>query len=123
MRLSECTTEQAMGVLCEITPYISNIATDDELLGELRAAIKPGENATRGMMILLVVEKINKIVPVVLKKHKADVFGIIAALNGKTPEKIAKQNILVTMAQIREIVKDKELLDFFRSCADSEESE
>lgn len=123
MRLSECTTEQAMGVLCEITPYISNIATDDELLGELRAAIKPGEDATRGMMILLVVEKINKIVPVVLKKHKADVFGIIAALNGKTPEKIAKQNILVTMAQIREIVKDKELLDFFRSCADSEESE
>lgn len=123
MRLSECTTEQAMGVLCEITPYISNIATDDELLGELRAAIKPGEDATRGMMMLLVVEKINKIVPVVLKKHKADVFGIIAALNGKTPEKIAKQNILVTMAQIREIVKDKELLDFFRSCADSEESE
>jgi hypothetical protein len=112
-----------MGVLCEITPYISNIATDDELLGELRAAIKPGEDATRGMMILLVVEKINKIVPVLLEKHKADVFGIIAALNGKTPEKIAKQNILVTMAQIREIVKDKELLDFFRSCADSEESE
>lgn len=123
MKLSEFTTDQAMDVLCEITPYVSNIVTDEELLGELRAAIAVEKGITRAEILARAVEKFNKIVPIVLKRRKSDIFGILAVLNGKTAEKIAKQNIIATMAQIRDITKDKELLDFFRSCADSGESE
>jgi hypothetical protein len=47
----------------------------------------------------------------------------LGALNEKSVEEIAKQNILKTMSQIKDISKDKELLDFFKSCTGTEESE
>lgn len=123
MRLSDISTERAADVLCEITPYISNIITDEELLGEIKRVIDPKSVTNRAEWLILGVEKINKLVPIVLKKRKSDVFGILGVLNDKTVEEIAKQNFLATMRQIKEIIKDKELLDFFRSCAGSEGNE
>lgn len=123
MKLSEMTTDRAMDVLCEITPYIANITADEELLAELRNAIDPKAVKTKAELMIKGVEKITKLAPIVLKKRKADVFGILAALNEKTAEEIGKQNIIATMAQVREVVKDKDLMDFFKSCVGSEGSE
>ena len=123
MKLSEMTTDRAMDVLCEITPCIANITADEELLAELRNAIDPKAVKTKAELMVKGVEKITKLVPIVLKKRKTDVFGILAALNEKTAEEIGKQNIIATMAQVREIVKDKDLMDFFKSCVGSEGSE
>lgn len=123
MKLSEMTTDRAMDVLCEITPFIANITADEELLEELRNAIDPKAVKTKAELMVKGVEKITKLIPIVLKKRKADVFGILAALNEKTVEEIGKQNIIATMAQVREVVKDKDLMDFFKSCVGSEGSE
>lgn len=123
MKLSQMSTDQAMDVLCEITPYIANIASDDDLLAELRNAVDPGEVSTKAELMAKGVDKITKLAPIVLKKRKPDVFGILAVLNGKTIEEISKQNIIATMLQVREVIKDKELMDFFRSCAGSEGNE
>ena len=123
MKLSEMTTDRAMDVLCEITPFIANITTDEELLAELRSAIDPKAVKTKAELMVKGVEKITKLVPIVLKKRKTDVFCILAALNEKTAEEIGKQNIIATMAQVREVVKDKDLMDFFKSCVGSEGSE
>lgn len=123
MKLSEMTTDRAMDVLCEITPFIANITADEELLEELRNAIDPKAVKTKAEFMVKGVEKVTKLVPIVLKKRKADVFGILAALNEKTAEEIGKQNIIATMAQVREVVKDKDLMDFFKSCVGSEGSE
>ena len=123
MKLSEMTTDRAMDVLCEITPFIANITADEELLAELRNAIDPKAVKTKAELMVKGVEKITKLVPIVLKKRKTDVFGILAALNEKTAEEIGKQNIIATMAQVREVVKDKDLMDFFKSCVGSEGSE
>ena len=123
MKLSEMTTDRAMDVLCEITPCIANITADEELLAELRNVIDPKAVKTKAELMVKGVEKITKLAPIVLKKRKADVFGILAALNEKTAEEIGKQNIIATMAQVREVVKDKDLMDFFKSCVGSEGSE
>ena len=123
MKFSEMSTDQAADFLCEITPMVANIAADDELLGELRKAIDPKKAANRAEMLLLGAEKITKIMPILLKKRRSDVFNILGALNGVDADAIAHQNIFTTMKQLKEIVKDKELLDFFKSCADSEGSE
>lgn len=123
MKLSEMTTDRAMDVLCELTPYIANIAADEELLAELRNAIDPKAVKTKAELMVKGVEKVTKLVPIVLKKKKHDVFGILAVLNSKTVEEIGKQNIIATMVQVREAVKDKELMDFFKSCVGSEGSE
>lgn len=123
MKLSQMATDRVADVLCEITPYIANIASDEELLDELRNAIGFEEVSTKAELMAKGAEKIAKLIPIILKKRKYDLFGILAALNDKTAEEIGKQNILVTMIQVREIAKDKELIDFFRSCVGSEGSE
>lgn len=125
MKLSELSTERATDVLCEIAPYFMNITTDEELVGELKSAInfKEAQAMSMAEKITVVTGKISKILPILLKKKRNDLFGILGALNEKSVEEIAKQNIIKTMLQIKDISKDKELLDFFKSCTGTEESE
>lgn len=123
MKVSEISTEKAMDVLCELTPYVTNIVMDETLLAELKEAIDFKEANTMAEKMALTARKITKIIPILLKNRKNDVFGIVGVLNNKTVEEIAKQNIIVTMKQIRDIAKDKELLDFFKSCTDTEGNE
>lgn len=123
MRLSELSTDRAADLLCEIVPYITNICADEELVAEIKKGINADEASTKAQLILLGVDKINKLVPIVLKTHRADAFAIIGALNDKTAEEIGKQTILKTMEQIRELAEDEELIAFFSSCVVSEGSE
>lgn len=123
MRLSELSTERATDVLCELTPYIANIVSDEELLEELKKAVDRKDIVNKAQWLAVGAEKITKILPILLKKRKEDVFGILAVMNEKTIEQIAKQNILVTLKQAKTAFKDKELIDFFKSCMDTEEGE
>lgn len=123
MKISEISTDNAMDVLCELTPYVTNIVTDEDLVGELKKAIDFKEANTMAEKMALTAEKITKIIPIILKNRKNDMFGIVGVLNEKTIDEVAKQNIIVTMKQIRDIAKDKELLDFFKSCTDTEGNE
>ena len=123
MKISEMSTEKAMDVLCELTPYMINIVTDEALITELKSAIDFTKANTMAEKMALTVGKITKIIPILLRNKKNDVFGIVGVLNNKTIEEVAKQNIIVTMKQIRDIAKDKELLDFFKSCTDTEGNE
>lgn len=123
MKLSEFSTEKAMDILCGLVPYISNISIDEELIDTLKKKLNPaGEELNRATMLALGAQRITEIAPLLLKKHRVDVFGIIATLNEKTVEEIGKQNIIKTMIMIREAIKDEELISFFSSCAGREES-
>ena len=120
MKISEFSTDKATDVLYEITPHIENIITDTELIAELKKAINLDNAETMAAKMALAVAKITKIIPILLKNRKEDFYGILSALNEKSVEEIAKQNIIVTAMQIRDIAKDKELLDFFKSCTGME---
>lgn len=123
MKISELSTERATDVLCEITPYIINITADPELLQELKAAVDFSGAATMAEKLALTANKMSKLIPILFKKKRTEIYGILGALNDVSPEDIAKQNLLKTMGQIRDITKDKELLDFFKSCTSTEGSE
>lgn len=123
MKLSQLSTERAVDVLCEIAPCAMNIMTDEELMSELKKAVDLKGANTLAEKIALSVGKFSKIIPILLKKRRNDLFSILGALNEKTIEEISKQNIIKTMSQIKEMTKDKELLDFFKSCTGTEESE
>jgi hypothetical protein len=123
MKLSNIDTEKGLDILCEITPYLGAITADEELFAELRQEVAGGQRMTRAQMVAVGADKIGKLIPIILKKHRADVYGILSVLNEKSPEEIAKQNFLITGAQIRDVVKDKALLDFFKSFVDTEQTE
>jgi hypothetical protein len=123
MKISQLSTDRAMDLLCEIATPVTNIMTDEELIKELKSAVDFEKANTMAEKIALTTGKFTKILPLILKKRKADLFSILASLNEKTIEEIGSQNVIKTMSQIKDIAKDKELLDFFKSCTGTEESE
>ena len=123
MKLSQLSTDRAMDLLCEIATPVTNIMTDEELIKELKSAVDFEKADTMAEKIALITGKFTKILPLILKKRKADLFSVLASLNEKTIEEIGSQHVIKTMSQIKDIAKDKELLDFFKSCTGTEESE
>lgn len=125
MRLSQVSTDKAMDVLCELTPHITEILSDEELMEELKTAVDFDVEGceTLAGRFAMIGDKISKIIPILLKKKKYNLFSILGVLNEKTAEEISKQNFLITMKQIKEMSKDKELVNFFKSWTDMGESE
>lgn len=119
MRLSELSTDAAASVLLSITPALSNILKDPDLRNKIGKKADLKDKSVIGIYAAGL-EKINEIIPFLLDTHKADVYEILAVLNKTTPDKIAEQNILVTMTQMRETIMDKDLIDFFKSWAGTE---
>lgn len=123
MKISELTTERAADVLCEVSIYALNILSDKELLASLRMQLEGTDgDSTKAEMIAVASEKIAELVPLLLKKHKDDVFGIVAAVNGLTLEQVRQQKVIKTMTAIKEMAQDKDLIDFFRSCVSPEKA-
>ena len=123
MKISELTTDRAADVLCEVSIYALNILSDKELLSSLRMQLEGTDgDSTKAEMIAIASEKIAELVPLLLKKHKDDVFGIVAAVNGLTLEQVRQQKIIKTMNAIKEMAQDKDLIDFFKSCVSTEKA-
>lgn len=122
MRISDLTTEAGLDVLCEITPFICNIIEDDTLRTELRNKIHLDENASVTEVYAAAIEKLSKLIPILLKTHRSDVYGAVGAINGKSEEAVAAQPMLKTMGEIRDIVKDKGFKDFFKSLRETGET-
>lgn len=123
MKISELTTERAADVLCEVSIYALNILSDKELLASLRMQLEGTDgDSTKAELIAVASEKVAELVPLLLKKHKDDVFGIVAAVNGLTLEQVRQQKIIKTMTAIKEMAQDKDLIDFFRSCVSPEKA-
>ena len=97
--------------------YALNILTDDEMRESLKAQIDAEKPQTAGEKYAIGAQKIGQWIPLILKKHREDTLGILAAVNETTVETIKKQSLIKTMRQIQEIVRDKDMLDFFKSCA------
>lgn len=123
MKISELTTERAADVLCEVSIYALNILSDKELLASLRMQLEGTDgDRTKAELIAIASEKVAELIPLLLKKHKDDVFGIVAAVNGLTLEQVRKQKIIATANAVREMAHDKDLIDFFKSCVSTEKA-
>lgn len=120
MKLSELDTSRAADVLCEAGAYALNILTDEELAAELKSKIDGSGELSRLELYTFGVQKVSALLPIILKKHRDDVFGILAAVNGCAADDIARQNIMTTMQQVKELASDKDMIDFFKSCAPEE---
>jgi formylmethanofuran dehydrogenase subunit B len=123
MKISELTTERAADVLCEVSIYALNILSDKELISSLRMQLEGTDgDRTKAEMIAIASEKVAELIPMLLKKHKDDVFGIVAAVNGLTLEQVRQQKIIKTMNAIKEMAQDRDLIDFFKSCVSTEKA-
>lgn len=117
MKISELSTDRAMDVFCELVPFMENIFSDEQLIAELKKKMDITEETTNAEKMSMVMGKINVIAPILLKKRRNDVLGMLAAINGKTVDEVKKQNFIATLVQVREVIADKDFIDFFKSFA------
>lgn len=117
MKISEMSTTQASAVLVKIMQPMQNILSDEKVMPGIQAVMGQ-ETAEKAIALAL-----RTIVPDLLKSHTGDFCAIIGAINSKTQKAIEQQGIVATMAQVKEIFSDKELLDFFKSSALQAETE
>lgn len=122
MKLSELSTDQALDALCELTPYISNITSDEELVKTLGKVIEFDENQNMYGRFALLTGRAGELAPLLLKTHRADVYGILSVVNQRSAADIAAQKITVTIQQIREVFQDEDMLHFFKSSARQEKT-
>lgn len=117
MKISQMTTDQAADVLVRIVDPVSNIVNDEEFIKVLEKLAEADSSAP----IKFLADNLAPIVGIALKSHKADVFEIVAALNKKTTEEVAKQKITKTIKDVMDSW-DGELVDFFGSLRQSRET-
>lgn len=115
-KLSELTTDECADVLCELTPYIVNIVSDQEIMDAVGKAVDKNTITQVGIM-LLGAQKITAVIPLLLKTHRPDIYAILSIVGEKSVEEVAAQNIMATMWQMKELLNDKELVSFFKSWA------
>lgn len=122
MKISELTTDQALDALCEITPAIEDIITDEDLIAEIRKKVEKREDMKKADKIRFYLEKASKLGHILLKKKRDAVYTIVAALNQTDVDTVRNQNIMKTMAQVKEIANDEDFAGFLSSCLKTEKS-
>lgn len=117
MKLSELSTDKALDVLCELTPYISNIASDEAVVVAVGKVVDTGVDMNLFGKGLLLVERLGEIIPALLKGHRADVYGILSVMNERSVQDIASQPVMDTIRQVMDLFRDEDLISFFKSSA------
>ena len=111
MKISEFTTDKALDVFVEITPYVAGIVTCEAL----QTALSDLANTPAKSLKSSLQQMVSRLVPILLSERRSDVYGILAVLNETSVDEIAKQSLFKTVGMIREIFSDKDLLNFFKS--------
>lgn len=111
-KLSDLGTDECLDVLCTIAPSIQAIVEDKDIMTALGKAIDK-KGLTKAGVLMTAASKLVGAVPLLFKAHREDVYNILSSVGGVTVEEVKSQNMLDTMQQLKEILQDKPLLDFF----------
>lgn len=111
-KLSDLGTDACLDVLCTIAPSIQAIVEDKDIMTALGKAIDK-KGLTKAGVLMTAASKLVGAVPLLFKAHREDVYNILSSVGGVTVEEVKAQNMLDTMQQLKEILQDKPLLDFF----------
>lgn len=123
MKLSELSTDRAADVLCELAPYVGNITNDKTVVSTIGKVMENGQDLNRYGQVMLVVGRIGEFIPLLLKEHRPDVYGILSVMNERPAAEIATQKLMETMQQVKELFQDGDFMAFFKSSAQQGQTE
>ena len=101
-------TDIAIDKLCDITPFVADICEGMKEDEEFKNFILKYKNDKKDNLTLIL-----RILPLLLKKFKNEIFSILAIINEKTIEEIKSQSLGTTISQIKTNVKDEDFRGFF----------
>lgn len=110
--LSQMTNDEAADALCICAPRIQNMADDKKLVSELSRTLPKDEHSKMGVYRFWI-SRIAVLIPIVLKDHRTDFYGILCAFNGLSEAECGAQPLMQTLAQVKELCNDNDFVDFF----------
>lgn len=102
MKLSEMTNDQAAEVMIRIAEPIGLICDDDEAV----QMIDDYKKRYQKPLFYAVGSLIPRLIGYLMKKHKAELYEIIAAVSGKKVSEVGRMNIKETVDIVRDSYDD-----------------
>lgn len=121
-KLSERSTDEVANYFCVIAAPAENIITDNDFVESIGKGLKT-DGMTQIGVLSAAMSRITKLIPILLKTHRIDMYTIISEYYGIEPEEIGKQTFLKTLKMAKDAFNDKELMAFFKSLRGQEASE
>lgn len=117
MKLSELTAEQGLEAIANSLEHIGNIADDDDALS-LCQELVPRE----GEKYIKVFARGAKTAPKLLKTHKDDVIGILAAFELQSVEEYKKKHKLMDVIKgMVDLINEPEVHQLFSQCQQAQQ--
>lgn len=112
MKLSDIKGDRVLDVIADIIDPIANMVQDKDIAAMFKREAVPDGMEARDFFA----KRMCKGLPVLLKRHKADIIAVMAAIEGVTPEQYAESlDFPKLFTDIMELVTDDALLDFLSS--------
>lgn len=110
-------TDKSLDKICELLPYIENLKDNEHIIKCFESGITKIEGEDEKTFNLRAskagIDKIFKIVPILLKENREDVYGIVSIMNDKDIQTIKEQKITVTIKEIKELITNEEIRELF----------
>ena len=117
IKINELSTDNTLDLICDLTPYVSEIMEDKEVIKIFAEKVKLGENTSQEKVKIIVltagIKKLNGLIPALFKRHRDAIYNILALVNEKEVDEIKNQKAMITINEVKEILTDKDLMDFF----------
>ena len=117
MKLSQLDSDRMLDVICELSPVIDEIVSDEEISRIIADRVKPkeeeSEEAFRQRAFNKGISNVIKVATTIFKAHREAVYKILSTMNEKSVEEIRTQKGTATIKEFVEILKDEDLLKLF----------
>lgn len=112
MKLSDIKGDRVLDVIADIIDPIANMVQDKDVAAMFKREAVPEGMDARDFFA----KRMCKGLPVLLKRHKADIVAVMAAIEGVTPEQYAASlDFPKLFTDVMELVTDNAFLDFLSS--------
>lgn len=112
MKLSDIKGDRVLDVIADIINPIANMVQDKDVAAMFEREAVPDGMEARDFFA----KRMCKGLPVLLKRHKADIIAIMAAIEGVTPEQYAASlDFSKLFTDVMELVTDDAFLNFLSS--------
>ena len=112
-KIAELSTNDGLDVLVEITPYVRTLATNDALIGELKALY--ASSAEDRQTPTFAAEMLARLIPVWCRDCRAELMAIVRTLGGYSEDELAGLGAVRAFEEMGALFNDPDFVNFFRS--------
>lgn len=108
-KISELSTKDTMITLARVTPLVHKLYNNKKVQKAFKNNQKEEESKTQfGIRIVL------DLLPELMETEQATILSILAAVKQVTLKEVEDQSFMQTMKDIKTLMSDEDLLDFFK---------